>query len=177
MFAPGDGELDLVARVLSAGKTSRLYKRLVYDAQIATDVVAYQSSMQLGSVFEIQATAQSGKTADQLLTAIDEELKRFRDGGVQDPELARARTSFLSGMVFDLERNASRANMLNTFNQYAGTPDYLTQDVARYQQANVESLRQAALKWLPADKRVITLVTPTKGAPLAGKLVATKGAK
>ena len=52
-FAPGDGDLDLVSQILSGGKTSRLYKRLVYDLQIAQGVSASQSSMELASMFEI----------------------------------------------------------------------------------------------------------------------------
>ena len=65
-FAPGDGELDLAARALAEGKTSRLYKRLVYDARIAQSVSAYQSSGMLGSTFSIVATAHKGPNcADQ----------------------------------------------------------------------------------------------------------------
>ncbi len=170
MFAPGDGELDLAAHVLSGGKTSRLYKRLVYDMQIAQDVSAYQSSAQLGSTFEIVATAQPGHTAGELLKAIDEELATLRSGGVKDAELARARTSTSSAMVFSLEKNSSRANTINTYNQIAGDPNYLAKDLARYEEATETQVWDAVRTWLPEGKRVVTIVTPVKGAPVCGVL-------
>ena len=170
MFAPGDGELDLAAHVLSGGKTSRLYKRLVYDMQIAQDVSAYQSSAQLGSTFEIVATAQPGHTAGELLKAIDEELATLRSGGVKDAELARARTSTSSAMVFSLEKNSSRANTINTYNQIAGDPNYLAKDLARYEEATETQVWDAVRSWLPEGKRVVTIVTPVKGAPVCGVL-------
>ncbi len=170
-YAPGDGELDLVARVLSGNKTSRLYKRLVYDMQIAQDVSAHQASMQLGSVFEISATAAPGHTPEELLKVIDEELGTLKTGGVKDAELARAKTIILSSVVFDLERDASRANLLNTFNHYTGDPGYLPRDLERYSKATPDAVKSAAVQHLPTDKRVVTIVTPTKGAPLAGQLV------
>jgi zinc protease len=170
MFAPGDAELDLVARVLSGGKTSRLYKRLVYDMQIAQDVSAYQGSGQLGSNFEIMATAQPGHTAAEMLKAIDEELASLKTAGLHEGELARARTSFTSGLMFDIERDGARANMINTYNQLAGDPGYLPKDLARYATATDAAVLDAAKQWLPKAQRIVTVVTPTKGAPIAGVL-------
>ncbi|HEX7236221.1 MAG TPA: pitrilysin family protein, partial [Gammaproteobacteria bacterium] len=77
-FAPGDAALDVVSAVLSGGKNSRLYKRLVYDLQIAQDVAAFQQSAALGSQYEIIATARPGHTAAELLAVIDEELARLQ---------------------------------------------------------------------------------------------------
>jgi len=170
MFAPGDGDLDLLSHALSSGKTSRLYKKLVYDLQIATDVSASQDSNQLGSTFEIVATAQPGHTAQELLKAIDEELALVRSGGVKGEELSRAKTSVLSGLTFGLERTASRADRINLYNQYMGDPRYLAKDIARYEQATASSVQDVARRYLPADKRIVTVVTPEKGAPVAGRL-------
>jgi predicted Zn-dependent peptidase len=169
-FAPGDGDLDLLSRVLSAGGTSRLYKRLVYDAQIAQDVAAHQVSRQLGSRFEISATAASGHTPEELLAAIDEELTRLRDAGVTDAELARARTGFLAPKTFELEQVSGRADLINQYAHFTGEAGYLSKDIARYEAATTTSLRDAARTWLPQDRRVVVLVRPTKGAPIAGRV-------
>src|SRR3954462_2612893 len=77
-FAPGDAALDMVADALAGGKNSRLYKRLVYDMQIAQDVQAYQASQQLSSYFLIQATARPGHTAEELQKVIDEEITKLQ---------------------------------------------------------------------------------------------------
>lgn len=167
-FAQGDAELDLVSHVLTGGKTSRLYKRLVYDLQIAQNVSASQQSAELGSVFEITATARSGHTAEELLKVIDEELAKLRSGGVTDAELSRARTSIVADTMFDLERSSSRANRLNSYAHYVGDPNYLAKDIARTTTASTTGVAEAARTWLKEKERVVTLVTPKKEAPVAG---------
>jgi len=170
-FAPGDGELDLVARVLTSGKTSRLYKRLVYDLQIAQDVTASQSSSELGSMFEIVATAKPGHDGEELRQAIDVELAALRDRGVEEAELARAKTITASQRIFEVEKDGARANLLNMYEHYVHVPDYLGRDLARYEGATAIALRDAARRWLPADKRIVAIVTPAKRAPICGELV------
>ncbi len=172
-FKPGDGELDLVASVLTGGKTSRLYKRLVYDMQIAESVAAFQGSSQLGSMFEIVATAQPGHTADELRAAIDDELRRLASGGITDDELSRAKATTLSELVYELERDSGRANRINDYNQLTGDPMYLAKDMDRYASASSDAVASAARMYLPLDRRVIAVVTPEKGAPVAGVLRTT----
>jgi predicted Zn-dependent peptidase len=170
-FAPGDADLDLVARVLTAGKTSRLYKRLVYDDQIAQDVSAFQSSEQLASKFEIVATAKPGHKPEELLDAIQQEIQKLQGLPIDDAELARARTSFLAREAFGLEGVGERADRINSFVQYTGDPGYLPRDIARYESATPKSLGDAARRWLPLDRRLIAIARPVKGAPLCGRLV------
>ncbi len=174
IFAPGDAELDLLARVLTGGISSRLHKRLVYDAQIASEVHAYQGSGELGSKFEIIATAQPGHTPDELLRAIDEELKTLADKGLAPGELDRAKASYTSGLLFGLEKDSGRANQINTYNQMAGRPDYLAQDIARYEDATDAKVMAALSTWLPRDRRIVTRIVPEKGAKIAGELRGVK---
>ncbi|MCL2723234.1 MAG: insulinase family protein [Polyangiaceae bacterium] len=173
-FQTGDAELDLLAHVLAGGKTSRLYKRLVYDLQIAQNVSASQDSRELASVFEIVATARPGHSADELLKVIDEELDKFRKSGIEDAELARAKTSTLADNIFDLERSSSRANRLNTYSHYVGDPNYLARDMARTTDATTVGVVDAARSWVKAQDCVVTLVTPNPRAPVAGRVVTIK---
>jgi zinc protease len=170
LFAPGDAELDLLASVLTSGKSSRLYKRLVYDLQIAHDVSARQNSGQLGSDFSIVATAQPNHTSDELRKAIDEELVKIGVSGVTQDELERAKAGYISDKLFGLEHVSSRADSINVYNQMAGDPTYLPKDEARYRDATVADVANAAKRWLPSDHRVVAVVTPKKGAPLCGVL-------
>lgn len=171
LLAPDDAELDLAAHALTGGKTSRLYKRLVYDLQIAQSVSASQGSMELGSVFEIVATARPGHTGDELLKVIDEELTKLRSTGVAAPELARAKTSILAAGTFEIEHGSARANRLNLYNHYVGDPNWLQKDMARTSSATPESVGKAIQTWLREKDRVVTVVTPKKDAPIAGKIV------
>jgi predicted Zn-dependent peptidase len=169
-FAPGDSDLDLLGQVLTSGKTSRLYKRLVYDEQIAQDVSAFQESEELGSKFVIMATAKPGHKAEELVSAVTEEVAKVASGSVTDEELARARTAFLSHEAFGLESVSARADRINSFIHYTGDPDFLPKDLARYEAATTKSLAEAARTWLPAGRRVVLVVRPVKGAPLSGRL-------
>lgn len=171
IFASGDAELDLLAHVLTGGKTSRLYKRLVYDLQIAQSVSASQASSELGSVFDIVATAKPGHTPAELLKVIDEELAKLQKNGIEPAELARAKTSIVADMTFDLEKSSQRANRLNSYAHYVGDPAYLEKDVLRNTTPTTASVTQAATTWLKTDDRVVALVSTVKEAPIAGRLV------
>ncbi len=178
LFAPGDADLDLVAHVLTGGKTSRLYKRLVYDLQIAQNVTASQDGSELAGEFEVTATAKPGHSGDELLKVIDEELAKLRTEGVTEAELTRARTANVTSTLFDLERSSSRANRLNTYAHYVHDANYLSRDLARTTNANVVTLGTAARTWLKEKERVVTLVTPKTEAPLAGRITkTTRGGK
>jgi len=169
-FKGGDGELDLVSNILAGGKTSRLYKRLVYDMQIAADVHATQESAQLGSKFVIVATAQPNHTEGELRAAIDDELGKLVTGGVTAAELSRAKANALSDIVFDLDRDSGRANRINMYNQLAHDPGFLPRDMERYAAATVASVVGAAKEYLPLDRRIVAVVTPDKSAPVSGVL-------
>jgi predicted Zn-dependent peptidase len=169
-FRSGDGELDLAASVLTGGKTSRLYKRLVYDARIAQSVEAHEDSRQLGSKFVIIATAQPGHSADELREAIDDELGRLSSGGVTPAELGRAKARALAGLVFDLEHDSERANLINLYNQLAHDPGFLPRDMDRYATATAEGVADAARRYLPHGRRVVAVVTPDRTAPVCGVL-------
>lgn len=176
-FQPGDSDLDLVSHVLTGGKTSRLYKKLVYDLQIAQAVAAHQSSSQLASNFEIVATAKTGHTAQELLKAIDDELATLRSSGIKPEEIARGKTTITSGVVFELEDSSSRANTLNNYNHYVGDPNYFDKDLARTNNATTDTVMAAAKTYLKEHDRVVTLFTPNKSAPIAGKVVKMTGGK
>src|SRR6202521_509638 len=78
LFAPGDAALDVVSNVLAGGKNSRLYKRLVYDTQVAQSVEAFQGSRALASSFVIEATPRPGHTVDEIQKVIDEEVAKLQ---------------------------------------------------------------------------------------------------
>ena len=163
MFAPGDAALDVLSSVLAGGKNSRLYKRLVYDTQIAQDVTAYQQSGALGSSFMIIATARPGHTADELQKAIDEELTRVRKDPPDAREVQRAINQVEASFYRRMERVGSfggKADQLNAYFTAGGGPDYFAEDLARYTSLAPSDIQSAAVEWLPADRRVELTVVP-----------------
>lgn len=170
-FAAGDAELDVAASVLSQGKSSRLYKRLVYDLQIAQDVSASQESALLGGMFQVAVTLKKDKPIAQVQKILDEEIAKLRKAPPTADELERARTDYVSQLVLTLESVTTRANLLNSYNQVTGDPGYLEKDLARYEAVKAEGVQRAVATYLPEGKRIVTIVTPKSGAPRAGRLI------
>ncbi len=165
IFKPGDAEADLTATVLGGGKSSRLYKKLVYEKQMALDVAAYQQSLMLGSVFQVQATARPGVKTEDLEKAINVELEAFRTSGPTEEELTRARNVLESRIIEALETLGGFggvADRLNSYNHYLSTPDFLAADIARYENASTESLQTFAKNQLGNHQRVVVYGVPGK---------------
>jgi zinc protease len=162
-YAPGDSALDITSSVLTGGKNSRLYKRLVYDMQIAQDVSAFQQSGALGSQFQIVATARTGHTAAELQKVIDEELDRLRRDGPEPREVQRAINQMEASFYQRMERVGGfggKADQLNAYKFAGGGPDYFAEDLARYTSLSPADIQSAAVQWLPADRRVELVVEP-----------------
>jgi zinc protease len=165
IFKLGDADADLASEILGGGKSSRLYKKLVYEKQIALHVSASQQSLTLGSIFEIVVTARPGHTADEMEKAVDEELAAFRKNGPTAVELERARNGTETEMIQGLERLGGFggvADRLNEYNHYLGNPDYFPQDVHRYQSATTDSIRAFADAQLKPTARVVVYGIPGK---------------
>ena len=163
LFAPGDATLDLVSSVLSDGKNSRLYKRLVYDDQIAQDVSAFQSSGALGSTFLIVATARRGHTAEELQKAIDEEIDKLRRAPPDAREVQRALNQVEASFYRAMERVGGfggKADQLNSYYFAGGGPDFFAEDLARYTSLTPADVQAAIIKWLPRDRRIELVVLP-----------------
>ena len=162
-LAPGDATLDIVANLLSGGKNSRLYRRLVYDMQIAQDVSAFQQSQALGSNFFIIATARPGESLDKLRAVIDEELDKLRKAPPEAREMTRAVNQIEANFFRAMERVGGfggKADQLNAYYKAAGTPDYFAKDLARYRAVTAEDVRAAVERYLPTDRRVELSVVP-----------------
>jgi len=162
-FAPGDAALDMVADALAGGKNSRLYKRLVYDMQIAQDVQAYQASQGLSSYFLIQATARPGHTVDELMKVIDEEIVKLQTVTPDAHETERSINSIEASFFKRMEQVGGfggKADQLNAYFTATGDPDYFNEDLARYRAMSPSDVRAAAAKFLPRDRRVELTVLP-----------------
>jgi len=176
-FAPGDAELDLLAAVLAGGKNARLYKRLVYELQIAQDVEAFQVSQALGSWFGIMVTARQPKdeagqasswpaaAIARVQAIVDEEIERLRAAPPEARELERAVNQFEAGFFDRLEQASGfggKADQLNAYYVATGNPDWFNEDLARYRAITPVDLQAAALTWLPRDRRVELVVEPRR---------------
>ena len=143
--------LRLVGSVLSDGKSSRLYKRLVYDDQIATDVSAYLDAREIGGQFYVVATAKPGGDLQAVGRAVDEEISKFLETGPTAQELERARTQFEAGFVRGSERIGGfggKSDILASSFVFGGTPDAYKRTLHTIHEATPRQLLSAAKEWL-----------------------------
>jgi zinc protease len=169
-FHPGNAEMDLVGNLLTRGKNSRLYKRLVYDLELAQSVSAYQDSKKFASEFMLVATARPGVTLTQLETVIQEEINKLKSTPADDREVQRILNQYETGFINSMERSggfSGKANQLNAYYYYTGNPDYFNEDLQRYKALDATDLSSAARQYLKDNARVVVSIVPEGKAELA----------
>lgn len=154
--------LELAGDVLSSGKSSRLYKRLVYDEQVATDVSAYVDASEISSQFQVVVTARPGEDLAKIEKAVDEEMARFLSNGPTEPELARAKAGRIAGFVRGAERIGGfggKSDILAMNQTFRNDPDFYQTILKFDREATGDDLKNAARKWLTSDVYILH-VTP-----------------
>src|SRR4029077_6274041 len=149
---------------------SRLYKRLVYDERIATDVSASQNSREAGGVFQGPGTAAPGHSLAEIARAIDEEIARVATDGPTADEIERGRVQVEEQFMFRLQSVGGfggKSDQLNAYNVLVGDPDFFGRDLDRYQRVTVASMQSAVGKHLANSRRVMLSVVPRDRVLLA----------
>jgi zinc protease len=170
MFAEGDADLDLATDILANGKTSRLYRRLVFDERLATDVSAAQNSREIAGFAQVGATASPGRSLAELERVIREEVSRLAVEGPTADELARGRVHVEAQFIFRLQTVGGfggKSDQLNAYNTFLGDPDFFDRDLARYHRVTAESVRLAVRRYLDHDRSVSLSIVPHGRADLA----------
>ncbi len=160
-FAPGDAALDLLADIVGNGRTSRLYRRLVYEDHLAVDVSANQGSRELGGVFQIAVTAAPGRSLDEIARVVRDEVAALSATGPTDEEVERGRVDAEASFVYRLQTLGGfggKADQLNAYNVYRGTPGYFGEDLSRYLTVAGSDLRAVAARLDPAVVTTLSIV-------------------
>ncbi|HEY1992203.1 MAG TPA: pitrilysin family protein, partial [Gammaproteobacteria bacterium] len=168
--SPDDDYLNLLSDVLTHGKVSRLYRRLVYDDQVATDVEAYVDDHEIGSQFTIVATARPDKpdALAKVEADIQDELAKLLKSGPTAEELARAKTAEYAGFVRGAERVVSVADVLAQGEVFEANPGAYKESLARIQAATAGELKAEGVQWL-SDGVYLLEVVPFGDYAASGK--------
>ncbi len=164
--------LAALAEILSQGKRAPLYKVLVEEKKLAPSVGAYTRSRELAGSFTIRVRANAGIDLDTVKSAIDQALAKFEQEGFSDKDLerikARQETAFYNGVSSVLNKAFSLAN----YNEYAGSPDFLSQDIEAIKAVTRQDILDAYQHYVKSKNFVMTSFVPK------GRLeLAVKGAK
>ncbi len=162
IYDKDDAALDVLASVLASGKNSRLYKRLVFDMQVAQQVFASQQSSKLAGRFEIDITPKPGQSLAAIDKIVQEELQKVMNEPVTDRELQRVKNSYRASFLNRLSGVLGKSEILNSYNYMAGNPDYVQQDAARYEKVTRADVQRVAKQYLGKHKVVLTVVPEGK---------------
>ena len=159
-FAAGDAELELAARILADGNSSRLQQRLVFDDQSCVEVTAAQYSYPVGSFFTIEAYCAPGADLTAVEAAIDEEVAGLSREGPSESELSRNVNAIELALLSSLQSIEAKADQLNEYQYYFGDPNGLKRDLDRYRASTPSGVRDVVASTLKPGARAIIRVLP-----------------
>jgi zinc protease len=166
-FHADEPALDALAGILAGGKSSRLYRTLVYEQQIAQDVGMSNQASKLDGVILLTSTAKPNVNPRDLAREFDAAIRKIADEGVSERELTRIKNGNRAGVLDDLSSVLGKADRLNMYNYFVGTPDYIQQDLARYDRLTVADVQRVAKQYVAGKGKVVMTVVPEGKKDLA----------
>ena len=167
LFNPDDAALDALADILAGGKSSRLYRTLVYEKQIAQDVGMRHGGDKLDGLLTLTSTAKPNVHPKQIAAEIDAAIREIADKGITDRELTRVKNGVRASLLDELSSVLGKADRLNYYNYFAGTPDFIAQDLARYEKLTTADVQRVAKEYLVQRPKIIMTVVPEGKKELA----------
>ena len=161
-FSNDDAPLDILSQVIANDKNSRLYKKLVYDLQVAQNVSAFQDGSRLDGKFQISVTPKPGQKVADIDQLVQKEIAGVINSGITPRELERAKNVYKASFLNRLASVLGKAEVLNTYNYFKGTPDFVQQDAARYDRVTAADVQRVARTYLGRPKIVLTVVPEGK---------------
>jgi zinc protease len=155
---------DILEEVLAGGKTSRLYRSLVYDKQLAQEVDMVVDRSTYGSSVEIHVTVKPGHLPAEAEALLNSEVEAMQRTPPTAAELQRAQHNVEARLYRSLERlngHGSRADLLNAFQLWRKDPGFINQVVDRWRAVTARAVQDSARKYLGVEQRVMLTVNPT----------------
>jgi zinc protease len=163
IYSPEEPAGDVLSYILADGRTSRLYRSLVFDKKIASQVNMGNVCTRIAGYVQVDAVAAHGHGPDELQQAVQAALDEVKKNGVTDAEVERAKRKIIAGKLRQVERIGGfggKADLLNEYQMFTGDPGYLGKDIARYRGVTREAVQAFARKYLPDDRRLVLHVVP-----------------
>jgi predicted Zn-dependent peptidase len=150
--------LDLATSILSEGKTSRLYKKLVYEDQAASSAYAYINPREISGYVLIEANVKPDKSVEQVEETMNKILQEFLEKGPTQDELDRVRSNYFANFLKGIERIGGfggKSDILATNEVYGGSPDYYKKVLKYVAEASVADIQKVSQEWLSSGKYVL----------------------
>ncbi len=152
--------LSALGEILSSGKRAVLYKTLVEERKLSPRVASFQRSSEIAGTFTIRARGHEGVDLDDLYAGFKAALAQFEQNGFSDKDLerikARQETEFYQGISSVLDK----AFQLGSYDVYAGSPDFITQDIENIKAVNREDIMRVYNKYVKDQHYILTSFVP-----------------
>ena len=167
LFHEDEPALDALAEIVAGGKSSRLYRTLVYERQIAQDVSLGNNAGRLDGQIVFVSTAKPGQHPRDLVSAFQKTVEQIAAEGITERELLQVKNGARARLLDRMSSVLGKADQLNLYNYYTGTPDYLTEDLARYEKLTTADVKRVAQQYLAGKHKVVLTVVPQGKTELA----------
>jgi zinc protease len=158
--SPDTPVFDVISQILSAGQSSRLYRSLVRDSQLAVDAGGGSLDLRLGGLYFVTATANAGKDPKAVENALQAEVDRLRTAPVGDGELTKARNQVLSGLVFGRISTEAKASALGNADLLYGTPEEANRTFDKLTRVTAADVQRVAQTYFAPDRRNVFSILP-----------------
>ena len=152
--------LDLLDELLSDGKKAPLYKVLVEEMKLTPSVSAYQGSKEMTGDFRIRIRAFPDKNLTDVEKAIFESLAKFEQDGFTDQDLDRIKAKIETNFYNEISSILNKSFQLAFYNEYAGTPGFINQDLQSSLDVTKEDIWRVYNKYIKGKNYVLTSFVP-----------------
>lgn len=159
-FHDDEPALDALAETIAGGKSSRLYKTLVYEKQIVQDVGMSDDCSKLDGMILLTATLKPGQHPNAIATEFEAALAKVAAEGITERELTQVKNGVRANLLNETSTVLGKADRLNFYNYFVGTPDYLAQDLARYEKLTVADVQRVAKQYIQGKPKIVMTVVP-----------------
>lgn len=166
-YHPDQWALDALGQILSDGKRAALYKAIVEEAKVAPGVSAFNSSNELAGTFTVRVRANSGTDLDSVRTVINQALADFDTEGFDIKDLDRIKAGLETNFYNGISSVFGKSFQLASYNEYAGDPGFIEQDIANIKAVTKEDVMRVFRKYILNKNMIVTNFVPKGGADLA----------
>ncbi len=160
IFSDDDYSLELLSNILSTGRSSRFYKNLVYEKQVAKNATCYTITLEKSGGFFISCVAQTGVTPQKLEEAIWIELHKIQKHGVTEAELEKAKNRNIMERARSLQHLARRADNLQQAYAYTKRTQMANEELNRLLVVKTGDIQAVAAKFLDPGRSVVLYTMP-----------------
>ncbi len=154
--------LDMISTILSDGKSSRMYKKIVDDKKMALQMGAFNYSQEDYGLYIVYGIPMQGHTSEELLKEADEEIKKLQNELISEKEFQKLKNIYESNYVNSNSSVEGIASNLATYYMLYGDVNLINNEIDIYRSITREEIRDVARKYLNPNQRLILDYVPAK---------------